>query len=43
VTLKPRRGPDEPRGMPVLEGLQHLVALLIGVSVGYALMHALRG
>jgi hypothetical protein len=26
-----------------LDGLQHLVALLIGVSVGYALMHALRG
>jgi hypothetical protein len=29
--------------MPVLEGLQHLVSLLIGVSIGFALMHALRG
>jgi hypothetical protein len=31
-------------GMPYfLEGLQHLVVLLIGVSIGFALMHALRG
>ena len=31
-------------GMPsFLEGLQHLVSLLIGVSIGFALVHALRG
>jgi hypothetical protein len=27
----------------LLEALQGLVALLIGVSLGFALMHALRG
>ena len=26
----------------LLDGLQTLVALLIGVSIGFALMHALR-
>jgi len=45
--LKPRRGPVERIGMPaapsLLEALQHLVSLLIGVSIGFAVMHALRG
>jgi len=32
-----------PAAPSLLEALQHLVSLLIGVSIGFAVMHALRG
>jgi hypothetical protein len=32
-----------PAASSLLEALQHLVALLLGVSIGFVLIHALRG